>query len=184
MHWTKKARCVSLRRMTDRDEKETNRFTRRDAMAGSVVAAGVFASGLASADPQAGERSIMEMEIRRIGITEPAAGIPIISFATVHAGIVCLCGVTADPNRLGDVKDQTAQILGRIDLLLGRAGTDKSKLLTAQVWLTDMRLFEDHNAAWNAWVDPKNPPARACLQSPALWRPGMLVEIMVTAVAA
>jgi enamine deaminase RidA (YjgF/YER057c/UK114 family) len=60
------------------------------------------------------------------------------------------------------------------------AGTDKSKLLTAQVWLSDMRLFEAHNAAWNAWVDRENPPVRACVRAD-LVRPGLLVEIMVTA---
>ena len=60
------------------------------------------------------------------------------------------------------------------------AGSDQSKLLTAQVWLSDMRLFEAHNAVWNAWVDPKHPPVRACVQAD-LWRPNMLVEIMVTA---
>jgi enamine deaminase RidA (YjgF/YER057c/UK114 family) len=48
------------------------------------------------------------------------------------------------------------------------------------VWLADMSLFEAHNAAWNAWVDRANPPARACVGAP-LYRPGMLVEIMVTA---
>jgi enamine deaminase RidA (YjgF/YER057c/UK114 family) len=57
---------------------------------------------------------------------------------------------------------------------------DKSKLLTAQVWLSDMGLFEAHNVAWNEWVDRKNPPVRACVQA-NLWRPNLLVEIMVTA---
>lgn len=122
-------------------------------------------------------------EIKRIGIAEPRGGTPIISFATVHAGIAYVSGTTADPKKFPNVKDQTIQILNRIDVLLGRAGTDKSKLLTALVWLTDMKLFEDHNEAWNAWVDPENPPVRACLHSEQLWRPGMLVEIMVTAAA-
>ena len=56
---------------------------------------------------------------------------------------------TADPMKIGDVKDQTRQILDRIDRLLSRAGSDKSKLLSAQVWLTDMALFADHNSVWN-----------------------------------
>ena len=64
--------------------------------------------------------------------------------------------------------------------LLAAAGTDKSRILTAQVWLADMALFERHNAAWNAWVDREHPPARACVQA-ALFRPELLVEIMVTA---
>jgi enamine deaminase RidA (YjgF/YER057c/UK114 family) len=121
------------------------------------------------------------MDIQRYSISKPIGDVPIISLATVHENIVYLCGVTADPTHLGDVKDQTRQVLDRIDRLLSRAGTDKSKLLSAQVWLTDMMHFADHNSVWNDWVDPNNPPVRACVQSPQLWRPGMLVEIMVTA---
>ncbi len=121
------------------------------------------------------------MSIERYELTPSIPGIPRISWAVVHGGIAYISGVTANPGKLGDVKDQTRQITARIDALLEKAGTDKSKLLTAQVWLTDMRLFADHNEAWNEWVDSKNPPARACLVSPQLWQPGMLVEIMVTA---
>ena len=71
-------------------------------------------------------------------------------------------------------------MLERIDTALQKVGTDKSKLLTAQVWLADMQMFEAHNAVWNAWVDPQNPPVRACVRAD-LTRPGFLVEIMVTA---
>jgi len=130
------------------------------------------------------------MGIQRFGITTPEVAeklrlpmedIPIISLATIHNDIVYLSGVTADPDHLGDVKDQTRQVLDRIDRLLSLAGTDKSKLLSAQVWLADMTHFADYNSVWNAWVDAKNPPVRMCVQSPRLWRPGMLVEIMTTA---
>jgi enamine deaminase RidA (YjgF/YER057c/UK114 family) len=86
--------------------------------------------------------------------------------------------VTADP--IGDVKVQTKQVLERIDQLLQKAGTDKSKLLVAQVWLKDMQDFEDHNSVWNEWVDRQNPPVRFCVGA-TLWRPNILVEIMVTA---
>ena len=65
--------------------------------------------------------------------------------------------------------------------MLATAGTDKSKLLTAQVWLADMDDFAAHNDAWNEWVDQDHPPVRACLQSPRLVLPGLRVEIMVTA---
>jgi hypothetical protein len=75
---------------------------------------------------------------------------------------------------------QTQRVLDRIDRLLQMAGTDKSKLLTAQVWLSDMSLFAARNAVWNAWVDPQNPPVRVCVRA-ELWQPKMLVEIMVTA---
>jgi enamine deaminase RidA (YjgF/YER057c/UK114 family) len=87
-----------------------------------------------------------------------------------------------DPSNptFGDVQAQTAQVLQRIDELLADAGTDKSKLLTAQVWLADMSLFAEHNEAWNAWVDPRNPPVRACVEA-RLTHPELLVEIMCTA---
>jgi enamine deaminase RidA (YjgF/YER057c/UK114 family) len=79
-----------------------------------------------------------------------------------------------------DVRSQTREILQRIDGFLADAGTDKSKLLTAQVWLRDMSTFYEHNEAWNEWVDPANPPVRACIQA-QLALPTLLVEIQVTA---
>ena len=88
-------------------------------------------------------------------------------------------GITPNPI-VGDIKAQTAHVLRRVDELLNLAGTDKSHLLSAQVWIADMRLFEDHNSIWNEWVDPANPPVRACLTTD-FWRPGMLVEVMVVA---
>jgi enamine deaminase RidA (YjgF/YER057c/UK114 family) len=121
------------------------------------------------------------MSIERYELTPSIPGIPLISYAVAHGDVAYISGVTANPGQLGDVKDQTRQILARVDALLERAGTNKSKLLSAQVWLTDMSHFAAHNDAWNEWIDPKNPPARACLVSPQLWRPGLLVEIMVTA---
>jgi enamine deaminase RidA (YjgF/YER057c/UK114 family) len=98
------------------------------------------------------------MKISRHGIVERPNNLPHISGAVVHGDTVYLQGVTPDPG--GDIASQTRQVLERIDTLLAMAGTDKSKLLAAQVWLSDMRLFEAHNAAWNAWVDRANPPVR------------------------
>ena len=66
---------------------------------------------------------------------------PIINQVTAHCGIVYVSGVTAHPARLGDVKQQTTEVLIRIDALLAKAGTSKANLLAAQVWLTDMSLF-------------------------------------------
>ncbi len=118
------------------------------------------------------------MKARRIGVTDGHGGLPTISRAVIHGGLVYLCGVTADP--AGDVRRQTDQVLQRVDVLLATAGSDRSRLLSAQVWLADMSDFEAHNAAWNRWVDTANPPARACVQA-VLWRPGLLVEIAVVA---
>jgi enamine deaminase RidA (YjgF/YER057c/UK114 family) len=167
-------------------------ITRRDAVklsAGAAVAGGALPLRLANAANPAGQNVTGEptVSIERLGIIGPASGkpftdvAPIISYATIRDRMVYLAGITADPTHPGDVKDQTKQVLDRIDLLLSKAGTSKSNLLTAQVWLTDMSLFAEHNAAWNTWADPKNPPVRACLHSPQLWHPGLLVEIMVTA---
>jgi len=121
--------------------------------------------------------SIIRHEIRQI--LDENRGQPIISQAVVHRNVAYFAGIT--PNAIvGDIKAQTAQVLQRVDELLNLAGTDKSKLLSAQVWIADMRLFEDHNSVWNEWVDPGNPPVRACLTTD-FWRPGMLVEVMVVA---
>ena len=104
-------------------------------------------------------------------------GRPIISRVVEHGDTVYVCGTLPDP--VGDITTQTKQVLDRIDEALNLAGTNKSKLLTAQVWLADMRLFEAHNAVWNAWVDPRNAPVRACVRAELVRK--SLVEIMVTA---
>ena len=118
------------------------------------------------------------MDISRHGIVEGTDGLPCISRVVACGNTVYVCGVTADPG--GDMKSQTKQVLDRIDHYLEMAGTDKSKLLTAQVWITDMAMFADMNSVWNAWVDHRNPPVRACVRAD-LWRPNLLVEIMVSA---
>ena len=124
------------------------------------------------------------MTIQRIGSTEGVKEVygikvvPLISLVVVHNGIVSTCGVTAEPT--GDVRVQTKKVLETIDRLLQQAGTDKSKLLTANVWLADWKDFEDHNSVWNEWVDRQNLPVRVCVQA-CLWLPSILVEIMVTA---
>ena len=118
--------------------------------------------------------SIIRHEIRQI--SDENRGQPIISQAVVHGNVAYFAGITPDP----DTHHRPAPLLRRVDELLKLAGTDKSQLLSAQVWIADMRLFEDHNSVWNAWVDAANPPARACLTT-EFWRHGMLVEIMVVA---
>ena len=112
----------------------------------------------------------------KISRTEPGT---ILSKAVEYHGFVYLQGVTArDTSK--DIKGQTAEILGKIDHYLKEAGTSKSNLLSANLWIKDMALFRDMNSVWNEWVDPKNPPARACVKA-EMARPEVLVEIMVTA---
>jgi enamine deaminase RidA (YjgF/YER057c/UK114 family) len=77
------------------------------------------------------------------------------------------------------VKGQTEQVLKKIDAILAAAGTGKSKILSANVWVTDIRNRDEMNAAWTSWVDSANLPARATVEA-KLADPRMLVEIMVT----
>ncbi len=104
-------------------------------------------------------------------------GAPVISRVVEYGSTVFICGTLPDP--VGDIATQTSQALERIDEALKLAGSSKSRLLTAQIWLADMRLLEAHNAVWNDWVDPENPPVRACVRADLVRT--CLVEIMVTA---
>jgi enamine deaminase RidA (YjgF/YER057c/UK114 family) len=79
------------------------------------------------------------------------------------------------------VTEQTRAVLAEIDRLLALAGTDKSKLLTAQIWLSDISTFSEMNAVWDAWVSPGNPPARWTGEA-KLATPDYKVEIVVSAV--
>jgi enamine deaminase RidA (YjgF/YER057c/UK114 family) len=104
---------------------------------------------------------------------------PRMSQGVVHGNTVYLAGQVA-ANPVASVARQTRQILGQIDKLLKAAGTSKAKLLTANIWLTDIRGFAEMNEVWDAWVSPGNTPARATVQA-TLAGPQFLVEIMVTA---
>jgi len=104
---------------------------------------------------------------------------PRMSGAVVHNNTVYLAGQVAGDSSAG-VKGQTEQILKKIDDLLKAAGTDKSKLLSATIFLADMRGFEEMNSVWDAWIDPANPPARATGEA-KLAAPKYKVEIIVTA---
>jgi enamine deaminase RidA (YjgF/YER057c/UK114 family) len=106
---------------------------------------------------------------------------PRMSQAVIHGGVAYLAGQVAQNTKGKSVTEQTKDVLAAIDGLLKASGTSKAKLLTAQIWLTDMKTFAEMNAAWDAWVSPGNTPARATVQSPALAAPGYDVEIMVTA---
>ncbi len=104
---------------------------------------------------------------------------PVLSRAVEHGGLVYVAGTTADHKNLS-CKEQTDEVLRKIDAALAGAGSGKSRILWAQVWLTDIREKEQMDAAWKAWVDPNNKPVRACVEA-RLGTPDTRVEIMVTA---
>ena len=100
------------------------------------------------------------------------------SAAVLHDNTVYVAGqVSADAQ---DVKGQTELILKKIESLLAAAGSSKSKLLSATVYLADIKTYEQMNAVWDAWVDPANSPARATVET-RLAAPKYLVEITVIA---
>lgn len=103
---------------------------------------------------------------------------PLLSKAVEHGGVVYLAGITAEDKTAG-AKQQAEQILAAIDRLLAACGTDKSRILTAMVWLSSMSDRPALNEAWTQWVPAGHAPARACVQ--AGLGPDCLVEIQVTA---
>jgi enamine deaminase RidA (YjgF/YER057c/UK114 family) len=102
----------------------------------------------------------------------------ILSKAVEFHGFVYVQGCTAT-NLDKDIKGQTQETLDAIDAILETHGTDKTQLLTAQIWLKDIRDRDAMNAVWSAWLPKDGAPARACVQA-SLADPRHLVEIMVT----
>ena len=105
---------------------------------------------------------------------------PRMSKAVVHGDTVYLAGIVADAPKGKSMAEQTKNILAQIDGFLAKAGTDKGKLLSANIWITDMAKFADMNAVWDGWVSAGNAPARATVEA-KLASPDYLVEIMVVA---
>lgn len=103
----------------------------------------------------------------------------ILSGAVEYGNLVFVAGTVPD-NLSAGVKEQTAEVLRKIDALLAKSGTSKSKILNATIWLPDIRDRDVMNEAWLAWMDPANPPARACVQA-ALANPRIMVEIAIIA---
>lgn len=104
---------------------------------------------------------------------------PVLSRAVEYGNLVFVAGTTAD-NKQASCKEQTEEILKKIDSHLAAAGSSKSKILQAQVWVADIKEKEQMDAAWKAWVDPDNKPVRACVEA-RLGTADTRVEIMVTA---
>jgi enamine deaminase RidA (YjgF/YER057c/UK114 family) len=122
------------------------------------------------------------MDITRIGrnpATDPQKARA--SQISVHNGTVYFA---ATPNRPfaggASVAQQTREVLARVDERLALAGSDKSRILIVQVWISDMRHFAEMNSVWDEWVDQASPPARACAACD-LGHPDLKVEVIVTA---
>jgi enamine deaminase RidA (YjgF/YER057c/UK114 family) len=97
----------------------------------------------------------------------------------VHGDTIYLCGQTAERDA-STAAEQTEHILAKIDKLLAEAGSSKSKLLQVQIWLADIRYYDEMNAVWDAWVDPDNTPGRATCEA-RMATPQVLVEIIAIA---
>ena len=101
-----------------------------------------------------------------------------ISLGTAHRSWVSVCTVPSDSS--AGIEGQVAQVLAALDGLLAEAGTDRSRLLTATIWLRRMSDYPAAIAVWNGWVDAANPPAFTCCRAD-MARPEILVEIKLTA---
>ena len=101
------------------------------------------------------------------------------SRAVVYENLVFLSGIVADDKSV-PVKEQTEQVLGKIDEFLAEAGTDKTRILSSTVYMADLSQKDQMNEAWMDWMDPECPPARAGVG--VTLTPGTLVEIMCIAV--
>lgn len=97
-----------------------------------------------------------------------------------HNDTIYLCGQVGSGD---DIAAQTRDCLGRVEALLEQAGSSKSHMLQAIIWLADMKDFDGMNAIWDAWVPTGQAPARACGEA-KLARPELKVEVIVTAVVA
>ncbi len=102
-----------------------------------------------------------------------------LSEMAVHHGTVYLAGQVAE-DLTADISAQTRDVLAAIDRLLAEAGTDKTRILMTMIYMKDIREFPAMNAVWDAWVPYGHAPPRATVEA-ALFNPGCLIEIVVTA---
>ena len=116
------------------------------------------------------------MEIKRLHVGKR------LSEVAIHNGTVYLAGQIASDNKQ-DILGQTREVLGHIDRLLAEAGSDKSRILSTQIYITDMANFPAMNTVWEAWVVPGQTPPRATVEA-KLADPAGLVEIVVVAAQA
>ena len=116
------------------------------------------------------------MEIKRLHVGKR------LSEVTIHNGTVYLAGQIASDNK-ADIVGQTREVLGHIDRLLAEAGSDKTRILSTQIFITDMANFPAMNSVWDTWVVPGATPPRATVEA-KLADPACLVEIVVVAAQA
>jgi enamine deaminase RidA (YjgF/YER057c/UK114 family) len=138
-----------------------------------------LSAGLAVAAPHAVEpRAAIQESSAMSKITRQGSN-PILSSSVEYHGFVYLAGYTADD--LGkDITGQTREVIAKIDAALEANGTDKSRLLQAQIWVKDIRDRDAMNKVWVEWLGSEGRPARACVQA-NMADPRHLVEIMITA---
>ena len=103
-----------------------------------------------------------------------------LSSAVIHGGKIYLAGYVAEAAAGKSVAEQTRDILAQIDATLAEAGTDKSRLLKVNIWLSDITTIDEMNSMWDKWVIPGHTPARATVEA-KLASPEWAVEIMVEA---
>lgn len=103
---------------------------------------------------------------------------PRMSQAAIHNGLIWLSGQVGTPG--ASVADQTRDMLNSVDSILAENGVSKSRVLQATIWLADMADFAEMNAVYDAWIDPANPPTRACGEA-KLATPDYKVEIIIVA---
>lgn len=97
----------------------------------------------------------------------------------IHNDTIYLCGQVAKDSD-ANIQEQTRSMLEKVDDLLKQAGSDRKHILSATIYLRDMKYFAEMNEVWDAWIDPENPPARACGEA-RLARDALLVEVIITA---
>ena len=98
----------------------------------------------------------------------------------VHNGVAYLAGQVPEVDPKADLRGQTREVLGHIDRLLAEAGSDKTRILMCQIFLTDITRIGEMNEVWDEWVAQGNTPPRATVQA-ALANPDYLIEVVVTA---
>jgi enamine deaminase RidA (YjgF/YER057c/UK114 family) len=113
------------------------------------------------------------MEIKRLHVGKRLSEI------AIHNGTVYLAGQIAE-NTSQDIVGQTREVLGFVDRLLTEAGSDKTRILSCQIYISDMANFAGMNEVWDAWVVPGHTPPRATVEA-KLANPACLVEIVITA---